>query len=220
MAISGVSSAVSAANTTSSVTNNNTVDETQTRFMTLLIAQMKNQDPLNPMDNSQMTSQISQLNMVSGINKLNTTLAAMAGDVQNGESIKAAALLGHDVLVPGSHLQLSQGKAEMGMELAQPADDVKVTIRDSSGNVVHTMDLGPQEAGVQSLVWDGVTDSGTAAADGSYKFGIEALRDGEKLKPTLLSFGKVDNLSLSGGLAKLNVPNLGDFALTDIREIR
>jgi flagellar basal-body rod modification protein FlgD len=220
MAISGVSSAVSATNTTSPVANNNTVDETQTRFMTLLIAQMKNQDPLNPMDNGQMTSQISQLNMVSGINKLNTTLSALAGDVQNGEAMKAASLLGHTILVPGSSLQLSKGNAEMGVDLAQPADEVKVTIRDSSGNVVHTMDLGPQPAGVQNLVWDGATDSGITAADGSYKFEIEASRDGEKLKPTLLSFGKVDNLSLSGGLAKLNIPNLGDFALTDIREIR
>lgn len=219
MAINSVSNA-GTTTTTNNLTTTSSTDEAQSRFMKLLIAQMKNQDPLNPMDNAQMTTQISQINMVSGINKLNETLSSIAGSVKNNDSMKAASLLGHTVLVPGNRLQLTQGNAEMGMELSQGVDDLKVTILNSGGNVVHTMDLGPQTAGVQSLLWDGETDSGSVANDGVYSFQIEAVQDGKTITVPGLSLGKVDNVSLSGGVAKLNSTNLGDFGLSDIREIR
>ena len=105
-------------------------DDPQDRFLKLLVTQMKNQDPLNPLDNAQVTSQLAQISTVNGIEKLNTTLQAMANGFTAGQSLQAAGMIGHNVLVPGSALQLTGGNGAFGVDLAQPADDVKVTIKD------------------------------------------------------------------------------------------
>lgn len=220
MAIAGVTGTTATTTSTTSGVATKSAEQTQSDFMKLLIAQMQYQDPTNPMDNSQMASQMSQLNMVTGINTLNATLSSMAASSQATDSLKAASLLGHSVLVPGNKLQLSNGNAEMGMELKQPVDDLKVTIKDSSGNVVHTMDMGAQAAGLQNLAWDGATDSGAAAADGAYTFEVQASAAGQAVTASTYSLGKVDNLSMTGGVVKLDVASVGNVALSDIREIR
>jgi flagellar basal-body rod modification protein FlgD len=219
MSISGITGTTATTSSATSGVATKSAEQTQSDFMKLLIAQMQYQDPTNPMDNSQMASQMSQLNMVTGINTLNTTLSAMAASSQSTDSLKAASLLGHTVLVPGNNLQLSNGNAAMGMELKQPVDDLKVTIKDSSGKVVHTMDMGAQAAGLQNLAWDGATDSGTAAADGAYTFDIQASLAGQDVTASTYSLGKVDNVSITGGIVKLDVASVGNVALSDIREI-
>lgn len=83
------------------------VDTAQDRFMTLLITQMKNQDPLNPMDNAQVTSQMAQLSTVTGINKLNSTVESLMSSMQSGQSYQAANMIGHNVLVPGTSVTTS-----------------------------------------------------------------------------------------------------------------
>ena len=80
----------------------NSIDKAQDRFMTLLVTQMKNQDPLNPMDNAQVTSQMAQLSTVTGIDKLNNTLESLIGSVQTGQSYQASSMIGHNVLVAGN----------------------------------------------------------------------------------------------------------------------
>ncbi|MCK7498302.1 MAG: hypothetical protein MZW92_52395 [Comamonadaceae bacterium] len=105
----------------------------QNRFLTLLTAQIRNQDPLNPLDNSQMTSQLAQISTVDGIERLNATLQALMSNSNESSAVQAAALVGHGVLVPGSGLRLDQGVALGGIELAEPADRVRVSIKDSNG---------------------------------------------------------------------------------------
>src|SRR5215204_242231 len=97
----------------------------QDRFLKLLVTQMKNQDPLNPLDNAQVTTQLAQISTVNGIEKLNATIEAMASSFTSGQSLQAATMIGKDVLVPGSTLQLA-GSSVFGVELAQAADQVKV----------------------------------------------------------------------------------------------
>lgn len=219
MSVSGVGSNSTVTNTTATSSAAGSADEAQTRFMKMLIAQLKNQDPLNPMDNAAMTSQLAQLNMVSGINQLNTTLSTLAGHQSNAEAITAAGLLGRSVLVSGNTIQLSNGEAKFGLELKQAAESVKLSIKDSSGNVVHSMELGSQQAGLQTLSWDGQTDAGTTAAPGKYSFSVEALNAGEAVTASTLAYGTVNNVSMSGGLLKVNVENSGDINISDIRQI-
>ena len=119
----------------------------QDTFMKLLVTQMKNQDPLNPLDNAQVTSQLAQLSTVTGIEKMNTTLQSLIGSYQSSQTLQAAGMIGHDVLAAGSSLSLSNGQATFGIDLPGPADDVKITILDGSGRPVHSMDLGSQPAG-------------------------------------------------------------------------
>lgn len=191
----------------------------QDRFMTLLVTQMKNQDPLNPMDNAQMTSQLAQLSTVTGIDKLNTTVQSLMGTFQSNQSLQAAGMIGHGVLVPGSSVDLAGGVGLLGMELTGPADSVKVNIRDGAGNLVHSINLGPQEAGTVPMQWDGMTDSGTMAPDGKYTFDVSAVVAGNATTANTLSFGQVSSVSTNSQGVKLNVPNVGSVNLADIRQI-
>src|SRR4030067_116548 len=85
--------------------------DAQDRFLTLLVAQLKNQDPLNPMDNAQITTQMAQISTVTGIDKLNETLQALSDSMAMGQSVSATSMIGHGVLVPGSTLNLANGQA-------------------------------------------------------------------------------------------------------------
>jgi flagellar basal-body rod modification protein FlgD len=191
----------------------------QDRFMKLLVTQMKNQDPLNPMDNAQMTSQLAQLSTVTGIDKLNGTMQTMMGSFQSNQSVQAAGMIGHGVLVPGSGIDLASGSGVFGVELSGPADNVTVNIRDASGKVVHSIDLGPHEAGSLPLQWDGMMDNGVAAADGKYKFDISAKLGGTAVTANALSFGQVASVSTNSQGVKLNVSGVGAVNLADIRQI-
>lgn len=196
-----------------------TAQEAQDRFMTLLVTQMKTQDPLNPLDNAQVTSQLAQLSTVTGIDKLNATLQALQGSYQSSQSLQAANMIGHGVLVPGSNVDLAEGRAVFGMQLADAADNVTVTIRDAAGHAVHTMDLGARDAGTVPLTWDGATDSGAAATDGRYSFEVAATRGGQRSSATALSFGQVSSVTTGAQGVSLNVPGVGSVSLNDIRQI-
>jgi flagellar basal-body rod modification protein FlgD len=200
-------------------TAESTAAAAQDRFMTLLVTQMKNQDPLNPLDNAQVTSQLAQLSTVTGIDKLNTTLEALKGSYQSSQSLQAAGMIGHGVMVPGSSVNLADGKALFGIDLTEPADKVKVTIRDASGKAVHEIDLGAQEVGMLPLAWDGATDSGTPAADGKYSFEVTATRAGQKSAATALMFGQVASVSTGAQGVKLSLPNIGEVNFSDVRQI-
>jgi flagellar basal-body rod modification protein FlgD len=191
----------------------------QDRFMTLLVTQMKNQDPLNPLDNAQVTSQLAQLSTVTGIDKLNTTLEALKGSFQSNQSLQATGMIGHGVFTPGSSTTLTDGKALFGVDITSPADNVKVTIRDAAGKAVHIMDLGAKDTGTVSLQWDGATDGGAAAANGKYTVEVAATRAGEKTTASTLSFGEVSSVSTNAQGVKLNVSGVGAVDLADIRQI-
>jgi flagellar basal-body rod modification protein FlgD len=191
----------------------------QDRFMTLLVTQMKNQDPLNPLDNAQVTSQLAQLSTVTGIDKLNTTLEALQGSYQSSQSLQAASMIGHGVMAPGSKVNLTSGKALFGIDVTEPADNVNVTIRDASGKAVREIALGAQEVGMLPLAWDGATDSGKPAADGMYTFEVTATRAGQKSAATPLMFGQVASVSTGAQGLKLSLPNIGEVNFSDVRQI-
>jgi len=212
-------SLLAAVNGTKTAKAKDTATEAQDRFMTLLVTQMKNQDPLNPMDNAQMTSQLAQLSTVSGIEKLNTALEALQGSYQSSQTLQATGMIGHGVLAAGNSLQLSQGEGLLGVELAGPADKVQVTIRDASGNAVHSMTLENQAAGTYPLAWDGKTDAGTTAPDGKYTFEVKATAGDKIVDATALAFGQVASVSTGSQGLKINVPSLGAVNFADIRQI-
>jgi flagellar basal-body rod modification protein FlgD len=189
------------------------------QFLNLLVAEMKNQDPTNPLSNDQMVTQLAQLSSVTGINNINDSIQALSGNFQSFQTLQAAGMIGHNVLVPGSSMQLSDGKAVFGVDLAGAADSVKVTIKDASGKVVHTMNLGAQSGGVLPLQWDGVTDTGDAASNGTYTFEIEASTAGQSVQATALAFGKLQSVSAGASGITVSVAGIGTVALSDIRQI-
>lgn len=191
----------------------------QDRFLKLLVTQMKNQDPLNPMDNAQVTSQMAQLSTVSGIDKVNSTLKALSDSMSAGQAMSATSMIGRGALVPGSTMDLNEGRAVAGLDLAQGADSVQVLIKDGANNVVKTLQLGAQKPGVVPLAWDGLNDAGDASPDGSYKISAEFVAAGKAAPATTLSFGMVAGVAPGAGTTKLDVGKLGAFNLSDIKQV-
>jgi flagellar basal-body rod modification protein FlgD len=200
-------------------TTTSTTADTQSKFLTLLTAQLKNQDPLNPVDNAQVTSQMAQISTVDGIERLNATLTALVNSDTSSQTLQAATMVGRSVLVPGTSIALASGTGLAGVDLASNADNVTVTIKDANGLVVRTMSLGALNAGVNGFAWDGKTDSGAAAADGSYTMGITARQGQNDVTATALALGTVTGVSRSGQTFTLDVSGQGKVSMSDVREI-
>ncbi|QGZ39259.1 flagellar basal-body rod modification protein FlgD [Pseudoduganella flava] len=190
------------------------------KFMTLLITQLKNQDPLNPLDNAQVTSQLAQLNTVTGVNKLNETLESLKADYAASTSAQAVNLIDHGVLAAGNGMTVSEGKAIFGVELGSYADSLQIDVKDSAGKVVHSITMNKVDAGVLPLAWDGKLSDGKTTADGKYSLVVTATAAGKTLtdaKP--LTFGTVASVSTGPTGAKLNVPSIGQLTMDDIKQV-
>jgi flagellar basal-body rod modification protein FlgD len=197
----------------------NSTEETQNRFLSLLVAQMKNQDPLNPLDNAQVTSQMAQLSTVQGIENMNSSLQTLAASMGANQMAQAANLIGRGVLVPGDSISPAPMEAVMGFELARPADKVTVDILDAGGGVVRSLDLGPREGGINVLAWDGLTSNGSAAPDGQYSFKINAIQGGQSVSSTALHLGQVNSVSQGSQGVQLNLAGNESVSYADIRQI-
>jgi len=208
--LSGLASGTSAANGS---------DPAADRFLTLLVTQLKNQDPLNPLDNAQITSQLAQLSTVSGINQLNTTLSSLSASMDAKQYLQAANLVGHYVVVDGNALTLADKKSTGAFQLASDADKVTVSITDATGRVVRTMDLGATSAGVMTFDWDGADDTGAAMRDGKYTISITASSSGKTVSATPLAVGQVKGLIPGANGGTLDVDGVGKIDLSAVHQI-
>lgn len=200
-------------------TSTSVINEAENRFLTLLTTQLKNQDPLNPMDNAELTSQLAQISTVNGIEKLNASLQTLLAGLGDSQAMEAAALVNHGVLVPGSSLTLGEKGGIGGFELATAADEATVTIKDSNGLVMRTLSLGAQDAGIVPFVWDGKTDSGEQAALGNYSYSIAAKSGTNTSTATALAYGLVQAVTRNNGGLTLDVGTLGAFTMADVKQI-
>ena len=235
---SGSDAAATAANSSTKGTTMNSIQDTATatgggaaasgasstnemsdRFLKLLVTQMKNQDPLNPLDNAQVTSQLAQINTVSGIEKLNSTMQNLSTSFMAGQSLQSAALIGRSVLTDSNRLAWNGTTVTGAAELAQPADRMTVTIADAAGNPVRTMELGPQKAGTAQFQWDGLNDAGARVADGAYTFRIAAQRGGQPVTATPLGIGRVASVSFGNEGLRVDVDGIGAIQMFQIKRI-
>ncbi|HXU50516.1 MAG TPA: flagellar hook assembly protein FlgD [Casimicrobiaceae bacterium] len=198
---------------------NGLVDDASQRFLTLLVTQLQNQDPLNPLDNAEITSQLAQLSTVTGVNKINDTLASLSTALDANQYMQSANLVGHDVVVSGNQIALADGTGKLAYAVKSAADDVTITIKDANGAVVRTIDAGPATADVHFLDWDGKADSGQSLADGKYTFTVTATAGKASVDTTALTVAHVDGLlpGTSGGQLQLGA--LGTIGLSQIVEI-
>jgi flagellar basal-body rod modification protein FlgD len=194
-------------------------EELQDQFLTLLTTQLQNQDPTDPLDNSEMVTQLAQISTISSIESLGTTAETISSQISASESLQASALVGNGVLIDGNTIKVASGEATtFGVTLASDADDVTVTISDSSGNVVRTLDEEDMSAGTQTLSWDGLQDDGTTAADGAYTFTIAATADDAAVTSTALTYALVTGVTTdSSNAVALDLGGVNDnVALSDI----
>lgn len=195
------------------------IDETQDRFLKLLVTQMQNQNPLNPLDNSEVTTQLAQINTVTGISKLNETLKLLVSDFDAANSLEAAGMIGRNVLVPGTAISLENNAAAAGIDLPQAVDAVTITIKDSAGIAIRNIDLGPLPEGVHTFAWDGVADSGATAVNGNYSFTASAQQGDKDIQATPLALGSVKSVSPDENGTILDIGELGLASLDEIKQI-
>lgn len=212
MAVTNVQSTYADLNSKTSVISANEAGSAD-RFLKLLVAQMQNQDPLSPMDNAQVTSQMAQINTVTGIEKLNSTVQGLSGQFVQMQALQGATLVGRDVVVPGNKMTLTDGVGEGGFELTSAADNVKVEVLGPGGHVLDTVNLGAQTAGVHSFDWT----AGTNATATGVTFRVTATSGSVKLDATALMRDRVDAVNTSGDSLMLELQNSGSVAYNQVK---
>ncbi|MBE8595231.1 flagellar hook assembly protein FlgD [Xenorhabdus sp. BG5] len=199
-------------------------------FLNILVAQLQNQDPTNPMQNSELTSQIAQISTVEGIEKLNKTLGSIVGQMDSNHTMQTVALIGRGVIVPGNEILVGDGAnsiTAIGFELNRPADIVKVTIKDKSGTVVREMELNKLDpnsseflgAGIHSFRWDGKDADGNVVEQGAYNFTVSASQQDQALMIHPLREAKVDGVVRQENSTKLDLGLVGTVNMDEVRQI-
>ena len=215
MAVSPTTSAPDATGAAASLTaSTSDAKATSERFLKLLVAQMQNQDPLSPMDNAQVTSQMAQINTVSGIERLDLTVQGLSSQFAQLQAVQGVSLVGHDVVVPGNTLQVAEDKtAQAGFELAGPADQVKVEILAPSGKVIDTLQLGAQTTGVHSFDWE----AGANVATTGLRFRVTATSGSVSTAATTLVRDRVAAVSTANSVFSLELVNAGTVPYSSIK---
>ena len=190
-------------------------------FLKLMTAQLKNQDPFDPVDNTQMVAQMAQFSSLSGITEMNSTLKTIAAKLTGTSTGDALAYVGKTVLTAGdTAFARTTGGIAGAVELDGDASDVKVTIQDAEGATLKTLNLGQQPAGTASFDWDGTTDGGAAAGAGPFKVSVSATSAGKPIAATPLVWAPVTSISgLATGNPVLNVEGLGAIAISAVRQV-
>lgn len=202
--ISGVNNTSTALNQ-SAKSSGTDAQSMQDQFLTLLVAQLQNQDPTNPMDNAQMTSQMAQISTVSGIEKLNDTVQSVTSQFASMQMLQGATMIGHTVLSEGNALNLTdKGQGSAAFDLEGSAANVTVTITTAGGQLVDTMELGSAAAGRNYFTWDGSNYNGDTS---NLRFKVSASNGDAAVKATTLSPNAVVATSIANGSLMLELAN-------------
>lgn len=185
------------------------------RFLKLLVTQLQNQDPLKPMDNAQMTSQIAQINTVKGIEKLNTSVEGLSGQFAQMQALQGASLVGRDVVVPGNVLDIADGVGQGGFELTGAVDAVHVEVLSPAGAVIDTFGLGALGSGMHSFDWP----TTTATNDSGLRFRVTASNGTVKSTPTLLMRDRVNAVTTAGNTLNLELQNSGSVPYSSVKAL-
>jgi flagellar basal-body rod modification protein FlgD len=224
MAINDALSSLGGTGSTSSSSSSVSGSDSEQRFLKLLVTQLNNQDPLNPMQNAELTSQLAQMSTVSGIEKLNSTLSGLVSQTGSNQVLQAASLIGYNVLSPGNQIATTAPKdgeepaaVPFAVQLPGTAGDVQVKIVDAAGRTVRTLELGSLAEGVNPVTWDGKADDGSTVPAGNYSFSVVASNDGTAVEATALTFAQVAAVKQGTHGVTLELANGRSISLDDVR---
>lgn len=188
----------------------------QADFLSLLVQQMRNQDPTKPMDSSQMVSQLAQISQVSATQALQASFDSLGQSLQGNQMLQASSMVGRSVTVPSAAGQLQGGGLDGAVNVPDGGGTVLVQVTDKDGNVLRTLNLGTPAAGLVAFHWDGKDDGGTALAEGTYGLKAQA---GKDAVATYVS-GKVNGVGMTGSDgAYLDVDGFGGVLLSQVAQI-
>ncbi len=192
----------------------------QNDFLKLMTAQMQNQDPFNPVDNTQMVAQMAQFSSLAGITEMSTTMKSIADKLNTTSASDALSYVGKTVLTEGKTAYgRSTGGIAGSVELAGAATGVNVTISDANGVALKTMQLGAQAKGTVGYDWDGKNAAGADAGIGPFNVRVEAQNAGTAVAATSLVWAPVQSVSTTTGTAILTLPGIGEVPVSSVRQI-
>ncbi len=190
-------------------------------FMELMIAQLKNQNPLEPQDNGDFIAQLAQFSSLEEMQKLSGNVNDVVGEFRSTQALQASAMVGRSVLVPSENGLLGvEGQIKGAVNVPASTSNLQVSIVNQSGEIVRQMDMGASVPGQTSFVWDGKDGNGTAMPTGTYQVVAQgAFPSGTEQLATVVS-ANVDSVSLgkAGGIT-LNLAGMGSIALSQIQQI-
>jgi flagellar basal-body rod modification protein FlgD len=187
----------------------------QDRFLKLLVAQLNNQDPMNPMDNAQMTSQMAQINTVTGIQQLNETVKSLGTQFNTMQVLQGASLVGHDVLMEGNTLSIDGGVAKGAIDLPTNSDQLSVQIISPGGQLLDTMNMGAVAAGRHDFQWDASNYTGT----GNPSFKVIASNGAQPVAATSLVRDTIVSVSTTGAGMSVQLKGRDPVAYGSIQSI-
>jgi len=197
----------------------NDVKDIEDRFLKLLVAQLKNQDPLEPMDNAQVTSQMAQLNTVTGVQNLNKSMQELLGSFESSELLRATSLIGGSVVVEGNRLGVVEGQNSFaGFQVNSPVSNAKFEVLDAVGNVVYEQELGGKSRGNHEVAWDGRDTSGDQVAPGVYQFRITSEEGGARSNLRTFETRQVFGVNTEGDGITLNIGGGENVSISDVVE--
>ncbi|MDG9927171.1 MULTISPECIES: flagellar hook assembly protein FlgD [Pseudomonas] len=191
-------------------------------FLELLVAQLNNQNPLEPQENGEFIAQLAQFSQVEGIEKLNTSMGSLLSGYQSSQALQASSLVGRKVIVPSDKAVVDTSETfKASLVLPVSSSNVYVNVYDSAGKAVSRVNLGQQAAGNVSFMWDGKDSNGDLMPPGTYKFEAQATYpEGTKGLYTLLP-ANVDSVVLgqNGSEMRLNLAGIGAVPLSQVQTI-
>lgn len=195
---------------------------------------MKNQDPTNPMQNNELTTQLAQISTVQGVEKLNETVSGLTGQLNPSQALNATKLVGKGVMVAGNKINLFEKQnaqvaapgtnetlfTPFGFELIRPADKVTLTISDKTGRIVKTIEHQQEfKADVYHANWDGKDNEGNQLPVGSYQFTVTATAGQEQVYVKSLNYALVNGVTKGEQGVLLDVGLGNSVSLDEIRQV-
>ena len=192
----------------------------QQDFLRLMLAQLRNQDPFNPLENQEFLGQMAQISTATGIEGLQQNFASSTNALAENQALQAASLVGRDVLVPGQQLEFDgDSPARMAVELPPGAQNATLTISDAAGETVARLPVSGT-GGRATVAWDGTDEQGNSVEPGTFSVEASYEFQGESVAAQPLIWSRIDSVALDGGRGiSLNLPGLGERPLGQVIEI-
>jgi flagellar basal-body rod modification protein FlgD len=191
----------------------------QEDFLKLLMTQLQNQDPMEPMDNGEFMGQMAQFSTVQGVTEMGESIDGLVSIYQGQQMSANASMIGKKALVDGNWAQLEGGKLAGAIDLTTAANDLRVDVKSETGELMASIGLGSKMAGVQEFSWDGIKQDGTTAPEGNYYLSASAVRDGQSTVPAMQVYGTVNSVQMKGGEVTLNVSGQGNVSFNNVKRI-
>ena len=199
----------------------------QDQFLELMLAQMKNQDPMEPMDNGEFLTQIAQFTMASGVSDLNTSFEGVSESVKATQVMQASTLIDRTVLIKSEQVEgktqvwLGEGGLGGAVELPQATTNLNVEVYNQNGEVVHRINAGDASAGMNYFNWDGKNSEGEQLPAGKYQMTASAQfgNEIEALEPLVADYVTSVSIGAGGTDYSVNLSGAGDTKVSQIRQI-